>query len=242
MPRPSHGDQFTAPNAVVANLDGTFSFQAEFLKEGVPDLLADYGWFGVANVNGGFSADCFCESFCTIQPGATITIHVEGQLTDPTQPGSASSSVSLCTPGHNYGALTAVYPYGTTGVGDPVLFEAIRFWNAPNPVRPHTTFHWSLPAPGSVELRIYDLAGRRVTTLVDEKQAAGEHRADLAAPLCSAGERVLPSALRSAGQSLPHRPHRLILEVPWSSYDSEPPYGRLWRLRRRRPLRQEPGR
>src|SRR5262249_24840705 len=107
-PRPSHGDQFTAPGAVVANLDGSFSYDAQFLKEGAPDLLGGYGWSGITNIVGGYSADCFCESFCTVQPGATITIHVEGQLTDPTQQGTAGSSLSFCTPGNNFGAVTTV--------------------------------------------------------------------------------------------------------------------------------------
>ena len=178
-PSPGRGDQFTAPGAVVANLDGSFSFDARFLKEGAPDLLGGYGWFGMTNVTGGYSGDCFCESFCTMQPGATITIHVDGQLTDPTQQGTANSWVSFCTPGNNYGAVTTVYPYGTTGVGEPAIAEAARFWNAPNPVRPHTTFHWNLSQAGAVSLRIYDLAGRRLVTLVDEMQAAGEHRAEL---------------------------------------------------------------
>src|SRR5262245_44751339 len=114
-PRESGSDQFTAPGAIVANPDGSFPFDAKFVKEAAPDLLGGYGWSGITNIVGGYSADCFCETFCTMQPGATLTIHVDGQLTDTAQPGSAGSSVSFCTPGNNYGALTTVYPYGTTG-------------------------------------------------------------------------------------------------------------------------------
>src|SRR5215831_14505958 len=174
-PRPGHGDQFTAPGAVVANLDGSFSYQAKFLKEGAPDLVASSGWSGIANVPGGLVADCFCESFCSMNPGDVRTIQVDGQLTDPTQQGSVGSWLDFCSPGNNYGAVTTVFPYGTTGVGEPAA-PALELWNAPNPAATRTMLRWMLPAAGPVRLRLFDLAGRQVANLVDELQTAGLHQ------------------------------------------------------------------
>lgn len=45
--------------------------------------------------------------------------------------------------------------------------------NHPNPFNPNTTIDYTVSAPGQVKLEVYDMAGRRVRTLVDEPRAAG---------------------------------------------------------------------
>ena len=47
--------------------------------------------------------------------------------------------------------------------------------NWPNPFNPNTTIAFGLKESGHVSLRIYDAAGRLVTTLVDESRAAGPY-------------------------------------------------------------------
>jgi hypothetical protein len=47
--------------------------------------------------------------------------------------------------------------------------------NAPNPFAHSTALSFSLAQPSRVELAIYDAAGRRVTTLLNEPRAAGAH-------------------------------------------------------------------
>ncbi|MBD3222349.1 T9SS type A sorting domain-containing protein [bacterium] len=48
---------------------------------------------------------------------------------------------------------------------------------APNPFNPVTVLTWEQPVAGPVRLRVYDVAGRVVRTLVgDAYHAAGEHR------------------------------------------------------------------
>jgi hypothetical protein len=61
--------------------------------------------------------------------------------------------------------------------------------NAPNPFNPKTTIAFNLPASTDVTLEIYDVAGRRVTTLVNERLGAGEHRVEWNG-VASTGERV----------------------------------------------------
>lgn len=48
----------------------------------------------------------------------------------------------------------------------------------PNPFNPRTTLRYELPRAGFVRLRVADLAGRLVRTLVDDVQAAGRHEVD----------------------------------------------------------------
>lgn len=57
----------------------------------------------------------------------------------------------------------------------PVAF--VLFQNYPNPFNPSTTIKYQISARGLVTLRIYDVLGRQVSTLVDAKQTAGIHQA-----------------------------------------------------------------
>jgi hypothetical protein len=48
--------------------------------------------------------------------------------------------------------------------------------NYPNPFNPRTTIAFDLPAAGPVTLKIYDLSGRLLATLVDQAMPAGHHK------------------------------------------------------------------
>jgi endonuclease I len=48
--------------------------------------------------------------------------------------------------------------------------------NFPNPFNPETVISWQLPVSGYVTLKIYDILGREVATLINEFQQAGIHK------------------------------------------------------------------
>ena len=50
------------------------------------------------------------------------------------------------------------------------------FANTPNPFNPTTTFHYQLPERQFVTLRIYNLQGTPIATLVQEEQTAGNYQ------------------------------------------------------------------
>jgi len=56
----------------------------------------------------------------------------------------------------------------------PAFVNALHA-NEPNPFNPSTTIRYSLAAPGRVDLRIHDLRGRVVRTLVAAERPAGGH-------------------------------------------------------------------
>jgi Leucine-rich repeat (LRR) protein len=65
---------------------------------------------------------------------------------------------------------------GGTGVDGPPAQYPAAFalrQNYPNPFNPSTRIDYSLPEPGPVQLKIFDLHGRLIRTLVDEFQAMG---------------------------------------------------------------------
>ena len=49
--------------------------------------------------------------------------------------------------------------------------------NYPNPFNPTTRINYDVPEDGNIQLIIYDLMGRKVTTLLNQSQAAGYHHA-----------------------------------------------------------------
>ncbi len=67
----------------------------------------------------------------------------------------------------------------TVGVwtGDPGLPQTVvLLQNYPNPFNPETVFRYALPHPAHVRLVVFDLTGRRIRVLVDERQQPGWHR------------------------------------------------------------------
>lgn len=60
-------------------------------------------------------------------------------------------------------------------VGTPKSFSVHQ--NYPNPFNPATTVRYQLPSVSHVTLKVYDILGRVVATLVDMEQKAGTHEA-----------------------------------------------------------------
>ncbi|MCB9069084.1 MAG: T9SS type A sorting domain-containing protein [Calditrichae bacterium] len=60
----------------------------------------------------------------------------------------------------------------------PAVANAITlFPNYPNPFNPITTIAFTLPQPATVQLDIFDLNGRLVTTIADGSFGVGRHQA-----------------------------------------------------------------
>ena len=59
--------------------------------------------------------------------------------------------------------------------------------NFPNPFNPTTTIHFGLPKNGFVILKIYDILGKEVATLVNEQKAAGSYDVKFNAENLSSG-------------------------------------------------------
>lgn len=77
-------------------------------------------------------------------------------------------------------ALNAGTPIGTDveEIGGEIPSSIRLLQNYPNPFNPTTSIQFALDAPRDVELAVYDVLGRRVATLVNDRLAAGTYKVD----------------------------------------------------------------
>jgi len=110
--------------------------------------------------------------------------------TDAVQPVANRSSVfdgskwvNLLDPSASYmqanlrirAVVTSISGLVSVDRGAPIPDRFQLMQNYPNPFNPSTTIRYSVPVQGRMRLRIFDVIGREVASLVDEIQSAGTY-------------------------------------------------------------------
>lgn len=76
----------------------------------------------------------------------------------------------------------------TTSVKEAFIADNFQlFQNYPNPFNPSTIISYSIPAAENVTIKVYDLLGKEIATLVNENQSAGIHKIKYNAANVSSG-------------------------------------------------------
>jgi hypothetical protein len=78
-------------------------------------------------------------------------------------------------------------PVGTNNQSGSIPKTYSLNQNYPNPFNPNTKITFALPKNGNIELKVYDLLGREISTLVNEFKNAGEHTVEFNASNVSSG-------------------------------------------------------
>ncbi len=73
--------------------------------------------------------------------------------------------------------------------------------NYPNPFNPTTTINYQLPQAGFVTIKVYDMLGREVATLVNENQSAGYYKAGFDASRLTSGVYIYTISVNNYSQS-----------------------------------------
>ena len=82
--------------------------------------------------------------------------------------------------------LLSQIPVGLDPV-PPVVSSFKLEQNYPNPFNPSTTINWQLPVDTFVSLKIYDVLGNEVASLVNEEKNAGSYQTEFNASNLSSG-------------------------------------------------------
>jgi len=80
---------------------------------------------------------------------------------------------------YQFGGTDSVHVTAVDQLGGPVPAVLSLAQNFPNPVHGRTSIGYSLPTRQRVALRLYDIGGREVRTLVNQTQAPGNYRVQL---------------------------------------------------------------
>jgi hypothetical protein len=94
----------------------------------------------------------------------------------------------------------------------PILVDHFTLLgNYPNPFNPTTRLRYILPEAGAVTVRVFDVNGREVRTLVQGMQGRGEHQADFDASGLASGMYLYTVTLQHAGGVLQSGAGRMVL-------------------------------
>ncbi|NNL22207.1 MAG: choice-of-anchor D domain-containing protein [Ignavibacteriaceae bacterium] len=75
----------------------------------------------------------------------------------------------------------------TVGTSQEIPTDYVLYQNYPNPFNPNTIIEFRIPLVGLVNLKIYDILGREITTLVNEEMQAGNYKIDFDASTLASG-------------------------------------------------------
>lgn len=70
-------------------------------------------------------------------------------------------------------------------ISSPIGFELAQ--NYPNPFNPSTTINFSIPHKGNVTLKVFDILGNEVATLINEEKPAGEYEVEFDGSILTSG-------------------------------------------------------
>jgi len=133
--------------------------------------LTKKGWYKIGTVN--------------LTAGVRTVARLDNALLEPGRYLVADAMMLMVNRMLSPDAVLTTVPSAASAEPVPSAFELAQ--NYPNPFNPSTVIAYSLPTAEHVTLRVYDITGREVRTLVNAPQAAGRHAATLDASRLASG-------------------------------------------------------
>lgn len=157
---------------------------------------SDSGFIMAGYRNTGFSSDVYIiklDKEANTCANMTNVVSVNGTggmvtMTNPTSifPGYiVTDPQSTISSGGNYVPLCGLVGIGNNNFNHPESFELAQ--NYPNPFNPSTKINFAIPKNGFVSLRVFDITGKEIATLVNENLQAGFYEYDFNAATLPSG-------------------------------------------------------
>lgn len=168
-------------------IDPTTSQPTKFPFSGDP--VSGSGWFFPENWAGDQSGIMFYSGPINLEPSDTQWVMIA------VVPGLAGTNLSSIVAMRDKVNLLQSLPYDTLAFGSiPYTITDIEVdeseyipdnyelkQNYPNPFNPTTTIAYVVPERGYVTIKIFDVLGNEITTLVNEEKPAGEYEVEFSA-------------------------------------------------------------
>ena len=182
-------DQGASTLEAVLDLDGNVFGGSD------PDPVTLTGMYD----NNGFSATGTSSTYGDIFLSGDANNNMNGRMPDVPNPGIDSTTLAGMYNETNIDLAYIVYFVGGGSTADGVINlvkdptsgvereanvtpESFTLnQNYPNPFNPSTNIEYSIPSESFVELKVYDVLGSEVASLVNEQQRAGVYRVDFTA-------------------------------------------------------------
>jgi hypothetical protein len=135
--------------------------------------IKDWRWVSVSKWNDMVGTNYYCNMVCNRDS-------VPGSFVNGTGNGESNSQ---------YWSMRALvtFPVGINNISSEVPANYSLSQNYPNPFNPTTNINFALIKTGFVSLKVYDLAGKEVSSLVNEKLSTGTYSYSLNASNLSSG-------------------------------------------------------
>ena len=149
------------------------------------ELATPFFWNGTTNLlvevcfdNAAWSSNSTVAG--TTQTGTVVHNHVDGSSgCTLTATSTASTRPNVCL------VINTTVGVNPAGSNVPQVYSLSQ--NYPNPFNPTTKINFAIPKQGLVTMKIYDVLGREVKTLVNEVKAPGTYTVDFNASTLSSG-------------------------------------------------------
>ena len=123
------------------------------------------------------AANVKAQSILEVSSGATIVVSSGADICADSIIGIIQGGGTIC------GGVNSIDSETETDI--PKVFALEQ--NYPNPFNPSTKISWQSPVAGHQTIKVYDVLGNEVTTLVDEFKSAGKYEINFDASHLSSG-------------------------------------------------------
>jgi hypothetical protein len=132
-----------------------------------------------AYTDGGVADDGRAAIIANVRTGGGVAVHLAFDLAAQTSDEARACILHNLITG-NLGLASTGYVACVGAVDVPIVAGGPRSFAlsrvAPNPFRTGTTIEFQVPRPANATIRVYDVAGRVVRTLLDDAMPPGTHR------------------------------------------------------------------
>lgn len=163
-----------------ANVGQTWVFQFQAKLGNLTGASTAAAWIKTLNPSAGYATTNWISQNMTSTPvswsGYSLSILIDASLVGQIlQIGFSNRATNYQGSGVFYDNLDFHQGGGIDAPPSPVAFGAALGQNYPNPFNPSTRIDFRLDQPGTVDLAVFNLAGRRLATLEQGALASGNH-------------------------------------------------------------------